>query len=293
MGKDEMNQPKSPRTATFFTHRHPDETADAVEMAISVAERLGVHLLVSPGETEKHNLSARTDGNLELNADLDRDLGVCVAMGGDGTILYALRKFIDRDIPVFGVNFGRIGFLATAERFELDSALEHAYKGEYQTLKLPALTAEVGDFKFSGVNDVAFLREPDNQVADLAYSLGGEQVGDVRCDGLVVATPAGSTGYNLANGGPVLTWGVEGYVISFVAPHTLNARPLLAAAGDRLTVRNASRYEAVAVSIDGRTECELGPGDEAYLSFENDRAVLAQLPGTNFYHQFREKFGRL
>ncbi len=293
MGKDEIKQSESSRTATFFTHMHPEEMADAVEMAISVAERLGVRLLVSPEETEKHKLSGRTDVNLELNADVDRDMGVCVAMGGDGTILYALRRFVDRNIPVFGVNFGRIGFLATAERNELEEGLEYAYKGEFETLNLPALTVEVGDLKLSAVNDVAFLREPDNQVADLAYSLGGEKVGDVRCDGLVVATPAGSTGYNLANGGPVLAWGVEGYVISFVAPHTLNARPLLAAAGDRLTVKNASRYEGVAVSIDGRTECELGLGAEAYLSFENDRAVLAQLPGTNFYHQFREKFGRL
>jgi len=109
----------------------------------------------------------------------------------------------------------------------------------------------------------------------------------------VVATPAGSTGYNLANGGPILAWGVEGYVVSFVAPHSLDARPLLAAAGDGLTVKNESRFEQVAVSVDGRAQGKLAPGGEAYLSFDNDRALLAQLPGSNFYHQFREKFGRL
>ncbi len=293
MSREEIKQSEGSRKATFFTHRHPEKMVDAVEKAISIAERLGVHLFVSPEETEKHKLSARTAGNLELNADVDTDLDVCVAMGGDGTILYALRRFIDRNIPVFGVNFGRIGFLATAERNELEESLVLAYEGQFETLKLPALSVEIEGSRFAAVNDVAFLREPDNQVANLAYSLGGEQVGDVRCDGLVVATPAGSTGYNLANGGPVLAWGVEGYVISFVAPHTLNARPLLAAAGDRLTVENASLFEAVAVSIDGRTEHKLGPGAKAYLSFEDNRAVLAQLPGTNFYHQFREKFGRL
>lgn len=280
-------------TATFFTHRYPDEMADAVERVIAEAGKLGARLLVSPEETEKYKLSGRKESHLVIDSDLDEDLDVCLAMGGDGTILYALRRFIDRDVPVFGVNYGRVGFLATVGRDDLGKGLELALTGRFETLKLPALLLKTENTEAYAVNDVAFLREPDHRVADLTYSLGGERVGDVRCDGLVVATPAGSTGYNLANGGPVLAWGVEGYVISFVAPHTLNARPLLAAASDRLTVRNEARFESVAVSIDGRTTCELGPGAEAQVSFDNDRTLLAQLPGTNFYHQFREKFGRL
>ena len=82
----------------------------------------------------------------------------------------------------------------------------------------------------------------------------------MRCDGLVVATPAGSTGYNLANGGPVLAWGVEGFVVSFIAPHSLTARALVVAPGDTLTVHNRSR-EPVDVSVDGRPVGELGPGE--------------------------------
>ena len=85
----------------------------------------------------------------------------------------------------------------------------------------------------------------------------GEQLGEVRCDGLVVATPAGSTGYNLANGGPVLAWGVEGYVVSFIAPHTLTARALVVAPGDVLSVTNRSREEDVEMTTDGRRVCVL------------------------------------
>src|SRR5204862_1274199 len=97
-------------------------------------------------------------------------------------------------------------------------------------------------------------------VADLGYGLAGEEIGRVRCDGLVVATPAGSTGYNLANGGPILAWGVEGFVVSFIAPHSLTARALVVAPSDELTINNASREEPVEVFVDGRPVCELASG---------------------------------
>ena len=81
------------------------------------------------------------------------------------------------------------------------------------------------------INDVAVHRKVGERVAELAYELDGEEAGSVRCDGLVVATPAGSTGYNLANGGPVMAWGVEGFVVSFIAPHSISARALVVAPG--------------------------------------------------------------
>jgi NAD+ kinase len=130
-------------------------------------------------------------------------------------------------------------------------------------------------------------------VARLEYCVGGEELGRVRCDGLVAATPVGSTGYNLANGGPVLAWGVEGFVVSFVAPHTLTARALVVAPQDALTVRNLSEREAVDVTTDGRPIGALEPGRELDVSFREEQVLLAQIPGSTFYHRFREKFGRL
>src|SRR5204862_7321002 len=109
------------------------------------------------------------------------------------------------------------------------------------------------------INDVAIHRKVGERVAEIAYALEDEVVGSVRADGLVVATPAGSTGYNLANGGPVMAWGVEGLVVSFIAPHSLTARALVVAPGDRLTVRNRSR-EALDVAVAGRPAAETPPG---------------------------------
>jgi NAD+ kinase len=123
--------------------------------------------------------------------------------------------------------------------------------------------------------------------------VGADEVGRVRCDGLVIATPAGSTGYNLANGGPVMAWGVEGFVVSFIAPHSLSARALVVAPGDALSIQNCSPDEAVEVAIDGRPVGEVGPGESLEARFAGARAALAQIPGASFYHRLREKFGRL
>jgi NAD+ kinase len=109
----------------------------------------------------------------------------------------------------------------------------------------------------------------------------------------VVATPAGSTGYNLANGGPVMAWGVEGVAVSFIAPHSLTARALVVAPGDVLSVHNRSREEPVDVSFDGRPGFVLAPGMALQARFANRQGTLAQMPGTTFYERLRDKFGRL
>jgi NAD+ kinase len=125
------------------------------------------------------------------------------------------------------------------------------------------------------------------------YSADSDEVGRVRCDGLVVATPAGSTGYNLANGGPIMAWGVEGYVVSFIAPHSLNARALVVSPDDVLTVSNWSRDEPVDVTVDGQPVCVLPAGEEIAVRFVRARSHLAQVEGSSFYRRLREKFGRL
>ncbi len=142
------------------------------------------------------------------------------------------------------------------------------------------------------INDIALTRRAGDRVAQLAYAVSGEEAGSVRCDGLVVATAAGSTGYNLANGGPVMAWGVEGYVISFIAPHSLTARALVIAPEDELTVSNDSR-DPVELSIDGRPLVEIAPAAQITARFRPNVAVLALPADSSFYRRLRETFGRL
>jgi NAD+ kinase len=191
---------------------------------------------------------------------------------------------------VFAVNFGEVGFLATVEPDALPAAFELAIRREFDLLKLPAIELDGG--RQIAINDVSIHRKVGERVAELAYQVSGEEVGSVRCDGLVVATPAGSTGYNLANGGPVMAWGVEGMVVSFIAPHSLSARALVIAPDDVLTLQNCS-HGALDVSVDGRPAAEIAPGETIEARFVDDVATLAQMHGSSFYRRLREKFGRL
>ena len=280
-----------PKIATVFTHHHPEETTAAVRRVIEVGRERGVELHFPQPEVEKHSLEA-TEGCV-LGAEPDGPTDIALVLGGDGTILTALRACARNRAPVFAFNYGAIGFLSTVDREELDAGLARAFDGDFEVLPMPALEVETDGARRIGVNDISLQRHANTRVATLEYSVGDEQLGRVRCDGLVAATPVGSTGYNLANGGPVLAWGVEGFVVSFIAPHTLTARSLVVAPDDALTVTNASERDAVDVTTDGRPICEIAPGEHLVLRFRHDQVLLAQLPGSTFYHRFRDKFGRL
>jgi len=278
------------REITVFTHRIPADTTPTLERLVEAAARAGVTLRLDEDETRKHGL--RAGAGVELDAPIKDDVELCVVLGGDGTILRALQRYAGTEVPVFAINFGAIGFLATVERQDIDDGIRRALDGDFELLRLPAIVLDLDTGSQRAINDVAIHRKVGERVADLAYALEGEEVGSVRCDGLVVATPAGSTGYNLANGGPVMAWGVEGFVVSFIAPHSLTARALVVAPGDRLTIYNRSR-EPLDVAVDGRPAGEIPPGGAIDARFVNEIGTIAQQPGSSFYRRLREKFGRL
>jgi NAD+ kinase len=294
------------REFTVLTHSRPAETTAALLQLAELAAEAGVTLRLDEQETSRHRLRSRP--GLTLDAPLKNDVELCIALGGDGTILRALRLYRHADVPVFSFNFGQIGFLATVEPEEIEQGMRRALAGDFELLQLPAIVLEkpisapapaddeiepgTPQPTLAAVNDIAIHRKVGERVADLAYAIEGEEVGSVRCDGLVVATPAGSTGYNLANGGPVMAWGVEGFVVSFIAPHSLTARALVVAPGDCLTIYNRS-LEPLDVAIDGRPAGEIAPGGEIDARFVPRMGTIAQLPDSSFYRRLREKFGRL
>jgi NAD+ kinase len=278
-----------PRSITVFTHTRPADTEGALRRVVELAAEAGAEVRMPPAEVEKFGLIPGAAEAPDPAAGTD----LALVLGGDGTILTALREFAGTGVPVFAINYGAIGFLSTVEPWELEDGFRRALRGEFDAMELPGLLAATEGGDRIAINDVSFHRRQEGRVAELAYSVEGEQLGEVRCDGLVVSTPAGSTGYNLANGGPVLAWGVEGFVVSFIAPHTLTARALVVAPGDTLEVTNRSRSEEVDVTTDARRICALAPEATMRIQFKQCQSLLAQTPGASFYHRLRDKFGRL
>jgi NAD+ kinase len=280
----------SASAVAVLTHRRNSDTSAALDALIAQARAAGATLRFDTEETRRHGLVAGP--SVEVDVPLGDDVELCVVLGGDGTILRALRRYARTQVPVFAVNFGAIGFLATVEPDELQDGIRRALSGEFELLRLPAIALDTPAGVQNAFNDVAIHRRVGQRVAELAYALDGEEIGNVRCDGLVVSTPAGSTGYNLANGGPVMAWGVEGFVVSFIAPHSITARALVAAPTDRITVHNRSS-EALDVSVDGRLVGEIEGDGTIQARFVDSVGTIAQLPGSSFYRRLREKFGRL
>ena len=281
----------APASVTIFSRRNPANASEAVRRVVELGREAGVEVRIPSDEMAKHGVS-HGDG-VVCGADPDGDTDLAIVLGGDGTILTALRRYAGRDVPVFAVNYGAIGFLASIENAQLEEGVQRALRGEFEVLELPVLTARTGAGEQIAVNDISFHRRPSGRVAEMAYSIAGEQLGEVRSDGLVVATAAGSTGYNLANGGPVMAWGVDGYVVSFIAPHTLTARALVVAPTDTLEVTNRSNDEPVDMTTDGQEAGSVGPEETVSIRFGERSAQLAQEAGASFYRRMRDKFGRL
>jgi NAD+ kinase len=277
------------KTAALITHSHPPSASEAVAIAAEVAHDLGWRLAATEDEVRKHGASGE---GIDVTAEHTVP-DICLVLGGDGSILHALRRYAHTEVPVFGVNFGTVGFLAAVERDQAAEGIRRALEGEVETVTLPGLEVKVDGRQEVGLNDITLARRPHDRVAELSYRIAGEEVGHVRCDGLVAATPVGSTGYNLANQGPILAWGVKGYVVSYISPHSLTARALVVAPGDVLHVGNAPEREPVEVAVDGGKIADLDAGAALEIRFLESVSHLAQLPGTSFYQRIREKFGHL
>lgn len=254
------------------THGRTDEVAQAIAGLKKAAAKAGVEV------------SFEDENGVEPG-----DADLTIVLGGDGATLRALRANAGTDTPVFAINFGRIGFLATADREELDEALERALSGRFEVVPMPAMVLDDGAPDHFAINEISFQRRSHLNLANISYSIAGEPIGDhVPCDGLIAATPAGSTGYNLSVGGPILAWGIRGYTVSLIAPHALNVRALVAAPEDALHVTN-EMDEPVDIVVDGMRTGELVEGKEVEIVFRPDVVGLAQLPGSSFYRRFREK----
>ena len=259
-------QPSKPETVAVVAHGRID-VATAVERVRKVAAGSGTTVVDEPAD-----------------ADLT------VAVGGDGTILRTLARLLGSDVPVIGVNFGRVGFLASIAPEALERDLARVFGGEFRVLELPTLDVTLHGEQYVGVNDVVTTSATLGRMIELTYSVGGEDLGTIPCDGMICSTPSGSTAYNLSNGGPVLVRGVDAMAITFIAPHSLHARPLVVPRGSPLTVRNATADVPVCVLVDGHQVASMTTGDEIEIALGAQRSLLATLPETTFFGRYRETF---
>jgi NAD+ kinase len=207
-------------------------------------------------------------------------------------MLRALARFLGTGVPVIGVNYGRVGFLTAIAAEEQDAALTRVFAGDYRTVELATLEVTVDGTTKVAINDVVVVGGTLGRMIEVGYSIGGEDLGSQPCDGLICATPAGSTAYNLSNGGPVLVWGLDAMVLTFVAPHALVIRPLVVPRGPDVTITNLSTDLETTVLVDGQQVGELATGAAATVRVGSQSSLLATLPEVTFFRRYAATFGR-
>jgi len=274
---------KAVRRAAVITHGKPDAIGSALEQLEQVAHKAGVELLLPDEEVAKHGVG---DPNQDVTA-----ADIAVVLGGDGTMLRALQRFLGTDVPVIGVNFGRVGFLASIEQEGLEAALPRVFAGDYRVIPLSTLDVDAAGVRDSAVNDVVALSSVRGRMVELAWALGGEDLGVQPCDGMICATPTGSTAYNLSNGGPVLVRGLDAMAVTFIAPHSLHARPMVVPRGLELVIRNETPDVGVSVLVDGHLVAEVNGRTPTTIRLGERRSLLAVLPEATFFRRYRETFG--
>ena len=275
-------KPRAVKRAAVVTHGKAQTIGPALARLAIVAREAEVELLMGEEEAEKHGLDPDAGDPTEVD--------IAIVLGGDGTMLRALARFLGTDVPVIGVNFGRIGFLSSITRDGLEAGLARVFAGEYRVEQLPTLEVEVGEEQRVAVNDLVVTSAVVGRMIQLEWAVGGEALGRLGCDGVVCATPPGSTGYNFSNGGPVLVWGLDAMSVTFVAPHSLNARPLVVPRGAELLVWNRTPDVPATVLVDGHNVSDLPPGGRVVARVGAQRSLLATLPEVTFFSRYRRAF---
>jgi NAD+ kinase len=274
--------PRTVTRAAVITHGKTQQIGPAFARLEGVARKHGVELVLAPDEAAKHGLPA-SDGDLD-------GVELAVVLGGDGTMLRALTRFLGTGTPVMGVNFGRVGFLSSIPRDELENGLERAFSGEFDVIELPTLEVDVDGQRHAAVNDLVVTSGVLGRMVELAWTVGGEELGTLPCDGVVCSTPSGSTAYNLSNGGPVLVWGLDALVVTFIAAHSLHARPLVVPRSSEVEFCNRTSDVAVAVLVDGHRVADVESDGRIAARLGPQRSLLATLPEVTFLGRYGKNF---
>ena len=229
----------------------------------------------------------------ELCVDAFEQCQLLLVLGGDGTILSGLDYAIPYDIPIFGINLGRLGFLTEIEVNEIDDNLiDRVLAEDYAIDERTTMTIEGQDhLRFFALNDIVITRStPSVRILSLEYEANGTLVDCILGDGLIVSTATGSTAYSLSAGGPVVLPGLDCFLLTPICPHTLNARPVVVSANERITVRMIEDRGGAQAVLDGRKVIAVSRENPEITIRRSDRqARFIRLREKNYFGLLRSK----
>ena len=231
-------------------------------------------------------------GNVQVIEGHDFGADFVISMGGDGTFLRAASMVRGKQIPILGINIGRLGFLADVNAQEIERTIQALYEGDYTVDTRAVIQVETEGQSLQGydcaLNDVAILKRDNASMITIHTTINGDYLTTYQADGLILSTPTGSTAYSLSNGGPIIVPGTHVFSLTAVAPHSLNVRPIVVSEDSEIKLTIESRTHNFLVALDGRSE-KLDDTTKLTLRKAPYRVKVIKRAGTKYFHTLREK----
>ena len=258
------------------------------ELAIQIREFLEKRDIQVAAEDEK----AASIGALPLSTVDPKKIRYLISMGGDGTLLRISHRYSHLDAPILGVNLGHLGFMADIPTADIIPSLNDLLDGSYTIHKRLALEASTSRReKIRAVNDIVFHRAQNYSLIELAIQVDGVYINTFVADGVIVATPTGSTAYSLAAGGPILAPNLDAVVITPICPHTISNRPIVLTADRKIEIQYISAYDPIDVRADGLDAFSLKSGDSIAIQRSSQPFKIVNLHRHEYFSTLRKKLG--
>jgi NAD+ kinase len=261
---------------------------DSTHLALGIQEFLSSHGVTVVAEEE----DAKQIRAQPLSSVNPKDIRFMISMGGDGTILRLVHEYEDLNAAILGINLGHLGFMADVPLADLYPSLQDLLDGKYKIHERVVVQGESsqGDTSFA-VNDIVVHRAKNPSLVELAIHIDGVYLNTFEADGIILATPNGSTAYSLAAGGPIISPDLEALVLTPISPHTISNRPIVLATTQEIQIQYLSEYDPIEVCADGITRHSLKTGDVFRITRSQKKFKLVSLLRRDYFSTLRTKLG--
>lgn len=281
----------------IYGHYFNSDTKPFVEELLAALNKINAEIFLEVGFEQlvkEHLLLEKTYQTFSSHVDLDSTFDLFFTVGGDGTMLRCITYIRDSNIPVIGVNIGRLGFLATVKKESIEQAVESLLNKDYQIRERSILQVKtdppvksIEAFNLA-LNEVTISRKDTASMITVDTYLDSEYLTSYWADGLITATPTGSTGYSLSCGGPVITPQAKSFVLTPIAPHNLNARPLVIPEDTKIDMEITGREDDFSLSLDSRI-ATIPKGTKIHIQKAPFTIKMLHLNNQTFIKTLREK----
>ncbi len=276
-------------TIAIFGNWYKKATLEAVEHILQYMQQKGVHVVLSQELRNEMNLREQYQ---PFGSETEEDIDFALSVGGDGSFLYTASQIGDKNIPILGINYGNLGFLADVQAENVDEILDQLINNNYliESRAVLEVTSSIpGAVKVPfALNEVAVMKQELSSMIMVDATLNGQFLNTYKADGLVISTPTGSTAYNLSIGGPLMMPQTKSLIIAPIATHTLNVRPLVFPADWEVDLKVRSRSHNYLLSVDGRS-IPLSEDVTLHIAKAPFTIKVVQIAGHSFINSLKEK----